>query len=121
MWFSYTTRGGFGFGAVFYDALVLKIFKALVLYSNTMHQVGVYGAHSVRCANVLCALVLSLFEHTSVVYDNKRTGRKTSAKTLARQPPLETDVWGIFIRGSSKTSARGSFPCSVFNWLGKTC
>ena len=25
---------------------------------------------------------------------------------------LEIDVWGIFIRGSSKTSTRGSFPCS---------
>ena len=42
-----------------------------MLYSNTTHQAGVYGAHGVRCANVLCAPVLSLVEHIGAVYDDK--------------------------------------------------
>ena len=48
------------FGMVFYDAPTRMSCEAPVLYNNMMHQEGVYGAHGVRCANVLCALVLSL-------------------------------------------------------------
>ena len=57
-----TALCGFCFGKVFYDASVQKSCEAPVCYSNTTHRVGVYGAHGVRCANFLCAPVLSLVE-----------------------------------------------------------
>ena len=59
-----TAPGGFCFGAMFYNAPALKSCEAPVLYSNTTHQAGVYRAHDVQCANVLCTLVLSLVERT---------------------------------------------------------
>ena len=58
MWFLNTAPDDFGFGAMFYDASVRKSCKTLVLYSDTTHQAGVYEAHGVWCANVLCAPVL---------------------------------------------------------------
>ena len=67
VWFLNTAPGGFDFGAFFYDAPVRKSCKAPMLYSNKTHRAGVYGAHGVRCANVLCALVLSLVERTDVI------------------------------------------------------
>ena len=57
----------FCFGAVFYDALARKSYEAPMLYNNTTHRAGVYGGHGVRCANVLCAPVLSLVERTGAV------------------------------------------------------
>ena len=62
-----TAPSGFYFGTMFYDAPVWKSCKALVLYSNNMHRASVYGAHGVRCANVLCTRVLSLVERTGGV------------------------------------------------------
>ena len=61
-----TTSGGFGFGTLFYNAPALKSCEAPVLYDNMTHQAGVYRVHGVWCANVLCTLLLSLVERTSV-------------------------------------------------------
>ena len=54
VWFLNTAPGGFCFGAVFYDVPVPKSCEAPMLYSNMTHRAGVYGAHGVWCANVLC-------------------------------------------------------------------
>ena len=62
-----TAPGGFYFGVVFYDAPARKSCETPVLYSNRMHRAGVYRAHGVWCANVLCALVISLVERTGAV------------------------------------------------------
>ena len=48
-----TTSGYFYFGMVFYDAPGWNSCEAPVLYSNRMHQAGVYGVHGVYYANVL--------------------------------------------------------------------
>ena len=63
--------GDFCFGAVFYEALVQKNFKAPMRYNNKTHWAGVYRAHDVRCANVLCTLMLSLVERTGAIYNDK--------------------------------------------------
>ena len=62
-----TASGVFSFGVVFYDAPMRKSVDASVLYSNMTHRAGVYRAHGVWCANVLCAPVLSLVERTGAV------------------------------------------------------
>ena len=74
-----------------------KLCTVPMLYKNTMHQAGVYGAHGVWCANFLTAPVLSRVEHTSAFYGDKSTGRNTSAKTYARQPPLGTSAINGFL------------------------
>ena len=66
-----------------------------MLYNNTTHQASLYKAHSVQCANVLCALVLSLVERNGAVLDDKHTERKISAKPSTRQPPLLTSARNI--------------------------
>ena len=101
-----TALGSYSFGALFYDTSVHKSFKSLVRYSNTTHQAGVYGAHSVRCANVFCAPVLSLVESTGAILDDKHIERKTSAKPSTCQPPLVTsarnECLGYFYKGFLK-------------------
>ena len=66
--------------------------KVPVRYRNTTHPAGVYGAHSVWCANVLTALVFSRVECTDAFYNDKSTGQNTSTKTSTRQPPLGTSA-----------------------------
>ena len=101
-----TARGSFCFGVLFYEAPVWKCCKALVCYSNTTHHVGVYGVHGVWCANVLCALVLSLVRSTSAMLNDKHTERKTSTNPSACQPPLVTSArngcLGYFYEGFLK-------------------
>ena len=106
VWFLNTAMGGFCFGTMFYDAPTQNICEAPVLYSNTMHRVGVYRAHGVWCANVLYARVLSIVESTGAIMDDKHTERKTSIKPSARQPPLVTsarnECMGYFYKGFLK-------------------
>ena len=60
----------FYFGTVFYDAPAWKSSEAPVHYRNWTPRVGVYIAHVVQCANVLCAPVRSMVERASVIWSS---------------------------------------------------